>query len=99
MAEIKNILTATDVSDSSSQAIARGFLLAQVSGARFTIIHAVGIDALSPLRELLGDNADDVSQKILDEASERLAEFVADSPMKDGIPVNIHIERGLVGTL
>ncbi|WP_430230409.1 universal stress protein [Nitrosomonas communis] len=99
MAEIKNILAATDLSDSSSQAIDRGFLLARVSGARFTIIHAVGIDALAPLRELLGENADDVSQKILDEASERLAEFVADSPIKDGIPVNMHIERGLVGTL
>jgi CPA2 family monovalent cation:H+ antiporter-2 len=99
MAEIKSILAATDLSGSSSQAIDRGFLLARASGARFTIIHAVGIDALAPLRELLGENADDVSQKILDEASERLAEFVADSPMKDGIPVNMHIERGLAGSM
>lgn len=99
MTEIKNILAATDLSNNSSQVIDRGFLIARASGARLTIIHAVGIDALAPLREILGENADNVSQKILDEASERLAEFVADSPVKDGVSVDMHIERGSAGSV
>lgn len=99
MAEFKYILAATDLSSNSSQAIDRGFLLAKASGARFTIVHAVGIDALAPLRELLGENADAVSEKILDEATGRLAEFVSDSPVKDDVPVDLHIERGLAGSV
>ncbi len=98
MAEIKNILAATDMSSNSSQAIDRGFLIAKARGARFTIVHAVGIDALAPLREWLGENTEAVSEKILDEATGRLAEFVSDSPVKDDIPVELHIERGLAGS-
>lgn len=99
MAEIKNILAATDFSSSSSQAIDRGFLLAKASGARFTIMHAIGMDALAPMRELLGQNADAVYKKILDEAVGQLAEFVADSPLKDDVVVDLRIERGLAGSV
>lgn len=99
MAELKNILAATDLSSNSSQAIDRGFLLAKASGAHFTIMHAVGIDAMAPLREFLGENADAVSEKILEEATGRLSEFVSDSPVKDDVPVELHIERGLAGSV
>lgn len=99
MAELKTILTATDLSSNSSQAIDRGFLIAKVSGAQFAIMHAVGIDALAPLHELLGENADAVSQKIVDEASERLTEIVADSLVNNGVSVDLHIARGLAASV
>jgi len=98
MAEIKNILAATDLSSNSSQAIDRGFRVARDSGARLDILHAVGIDALAPLREFLREDAEAVSQRILDEASDRLTELVADSPARNGVPANLHVERGLAGT-
>jgi CPA2 family monovalent cation:H+ antiporter-2 len=92
--QLQHILAATDLSSSSSQAVDRGFLIAKVSGARYTIMHALGLDALAPLRELLGENADAVSQKIFVEARERLTELVSDSPWAQDVTANLQIERG-----
>ena len=94
MVQLKHILAATDLSSSSSQAVDRGFLIAKVSGARYTIMHALGLDALAPLRELLGENADAVSRKIIDEAHERLTELVSDSPWAQNMTPDMQIERG-----
>lgn len=94
MVKLKHILAATDLSSSSSQAVDRGFLIAKLSGARYTIVHALGLDALAPLRELLGENADAVSQKIFVEARERLTELVSDSPWAQDMTPDMQIERG-----
>jgi len=99
MAEVKESLAATELSSSAAQAIDRGFVLARAIGARFTIMHAVGIDALAPWRELLGERADTVTEKIVEEATGRLAELVSESPVKDDVPVALHIERGVAGTV
>jgi CPA2 family monovalent cation:H+ antiporter-2 len=98
MGALKNILAATDLSSSSSLAIDRGFVVAKATGARYTVIHAVGMDALAPLRGLLGEDADAVSQKIMDEARKRLAEVVADSPVKGDVQAHLQVERGLAAS-
>jgi nucleotide-binding universal stress UspA family protein len=96
---IKHLLVATDLSSGSFAAIDRGFLLAGNRAARLTILHAVGIDALAPLRGWLGGDADAVSQKLLDEAGERLAEQVAESASKDRVAAELRVERGLAGVV
>jgi nucleotide-binding universal stress UspA family protein len=98
MAELDHILTATDLSSTASQAIDRGFLIAKSSGARYTVMHAIGMDALAPLRQFLGENVEAVSQKIVDEARERLAELVAESPTQDSVTADLQVERGLAAT-
>jgi len=99
MTVIKKILVATDLSSNSAKAIDRGFLLAKTCGAHLSIVHAVGIETLAPLREWLGADLGAVSQKILDEAKERLEEVVADSSMKEGIPADLHVEEGFAGSV
>lgn len=94
MAEPDHILTATDLSTSASQAIDRGFLIAGASGARYTVMHAVGMDALAPLRKFLGGDVDAVSRKIIDDARERLAELVAESPARGDTTADLEVERG-----
>lgn len=98
MAQLKNILAATDLSSSSSQAVDRGFLIAKATGARYTVMHALGLDALAPLRELLGENARAVSQKISDEARERLTEIVSDSAANHDVTVSAQLEHGLAAS-
>jgi len=98
MAKIQKILAATDLSSSSSQAIDRGFLIAKTNGAEYIVMHAVGIDALSSLREFLGENVDAVSEKIVDEARGRLTEMVACSPARDDVTADLQVERGLAAS-
>lgn len=99
MVKLQHLLAASDLSSSSSQAVDRGFLIAKLSGARYTIMHALGLDALAPLRELLGESADAVAQKIFDEARERLTEQVSDSPWALDVAANLQIERGLAASV
>jgi len=98
MAELKKILAATDLSSNSTEAIDRGFLVAKSSGAHYLVMHAVGMDALAPLREFLGEHANAVSEKILVNAHERLAELVSTSPSQHNIPVDLQIEHGLAAS-
>lgn len=99
MDELEKIIVAIDLSDNVYPVIDRGFLLADASGAQLIALHAVGMDALAPLREFLGEDADRVSQEILAEAHDRLEEFIAGSPMKDRAVVNLQVDRGIAGAV
>lgn len=94
MAAIEHLAATTDFSSNSSLVIDRAFLIARRIGARLSVVHVVAIDTLAPMRKLLGAEFENVSQRVLDEASKRLAEFVGDSPVQNEVPVNLHIARG-----
>jgi hypothetical protein len=85
MARLSHILTATDLSSSSLHAVDRGFMLAQATGARYTVAHALGVDALAPLRELFGANNAAITRKIVDEAREELSGILAQPERNRGI--------------
>jgi len=99
MGGITHILAATDLSSNASPAIDRGFLIAGASDARLTVLHAVGMDGLAPLREFLGTRLGAVSQSIIDDAGERLAQFVADSQAKGAVAADLRIEQGMASTV
>jgi len=63
---LNQLLVVTDLSSSSLHAVDRGFLIASKVGAKYAILHALGWDALAPLREYLGADASAVSQRISD---------------------------------
>jgi nucleotide-binding universal stress UspA family protein len=94
MARLTHILAATDLSNSSLHAVDRGFVLAQTTGARYTVIHALGIDALAPLRELFGANNAAITQKIVDETREELRGIVGQAERNRGIAAGIRLEEG-----
>lgn len=98
MAQLKNILAATDFSNSSIQAVERGFLIAKAAGSNFIVVHALGLDALSSLRTLLGENIAAVEQKVSDEAREQLLELVSDATRNQGVTARIQLEHGLATT-
>jgi len=94
-----HLLAATDLSDASLAAVDRAFLLAAGQGARLTVLHAVGLDALAPLRRWLGGGADEVSRRLMDEAGERLSEHVAKTTHRAGQEAELCLEQGRPATV
>jgi len=94
----KRLLAATDLSSSSLIALDRGFRIARTVGARYTVLHALGLDLLKPLRELLGEDADAVARGIAAEARERLTEIVTDAGRTLDIEASVEVEPGLAST-
>lgn len=95
MIQLRHILAATDLSNASAQALDRGFLIAGSAGARYTILYALGLDDLAPLRVLLGERAGDVSRKISEDARERLMELISDSGPARDVKAELRLEHGI----
>lgn len=55
MKSVSHVLVATDLSAASRSAIERGLAVAKVTGARLSILHALGLPASGSLREWLMD--------------------------------------------
>lgn len=89
-----HLLAATDLSSSSLHAVDRGFELASQIGARYTILHALGLDALAQLRELLGGDTSEVSRKIADEARDALTRIADDPSRNRGVAAELQLEQG-----
>lgn len=97
MTQLKHILAATDLVEPSPNAVNQAFLLAKISGARFTLVHALGLDSMSPLRAFLGEKSEAVSQKLIDDAQQQLEALAAASEFKDGVDVELVVEREAPG--
>jgi len=89
-----HLLAATDLSSSSLHAVDRGFLLAGQTGARYTVVHALELDALAQWRELLGGDISALSRKIADETRESLARLVSDPNRNRGVSAAVRVESG-----
>lgn len=96
MRKLQHILSATDLSASSLEAVDRGFLLAAEHGARHTVLHALGLDALAPLRALLGGQAAGVSARLVEQAQAELTQAVAESAQAHGLQPQLVVEEGAV---
>lgn len=92
-----HILTATDLSPLSLDALARARLVAESADARLSVLHALGSDLTSPLRDLLGDDVARQADRAEAAVRETLGEaLTATSP---GRPVELVVEAGQPGTV
>jgi nucleotide-binding universal stress UspA family protein len=71
------ILAATDLSAPARHAVERGFRLAAATGARYSVLHALELDAMDAMRAWLGANLDSVKRKLEDQAREALVQQLA----------------------
>lgn len=94
MTPLQHILAATDLSTPSLHAVDRGFLIAAHSGSRYTVLHAMGLDALAPLREMLGEHVAAVSGKVADERREALERVLSDTVRSRGVDADLRLEAG-----
>lgn len=95
MPQLQRIIAATDLSPLSLDAVDRGFELASHSGAHYTLVHALGLDALGPLRNLLGDQAEIVSEKAVQHQYDALAAIAGDATHNRGVVAELKVEAGL----
>lgn len=96
---IRHVLSATDLSPPSLHAVDRGFELAHAASARCTVMSALGLDALGPLRNLLGSQAESVTATLLEKQRSELASIVANASRNRGIVARIVVEEGLASTV
>lgn len=97
MSKIAHILATTDLSASSLEAVDRALLLSATLGARCTVLHALGVDALAPLQSLLGGRAEAVSAQLLAQARVELQEAIATSARSYGVTPQLQVEAGQAG--
>lgn len=98
MNPLKHILVATDLSAPALPALDRGFQLSAATGARCTVMHALGLEAMALLRGLLGDKSPAVSTRLVEEAQARLDALVQDPARNLGVVARTLVDEGLAGT-
>lgn len=103
MKPIARILAATDLSPLARHAVERGFRVAAATGAHYSVLHALELDALDAMREWLGEDLAGVKRKLEDQAREALSQqllapsrdqaVAADAMIVSGAPLAAIIER------
>jgi len=95
---LNQLLVATDLSSSSLHAVDRGFLIASKVGAKYAVLHALGLDALAPLREYLGADASAVSQRISDAMQTEINRILEDPSRNRGISAHLELVAATAAT-
>jgi nucleotide-binding universal stress UspA family protein len=99
MRSVKSIVAATDLSPLSLEAVDRGFLVAETTGAHYTVFHALGLDAAGPLRGLLGARAASVTEAARKHVQQQLDGTVADGARTHGVTADVMVTSGLPGVV
>jgi nucleotide-binding universal stress UspA family protein len=94
MTTARMILAATDLSAPARHAVQRALLLASLAGSEIHIVHALELDALDSLRELLGANLSATKAAIEADACERLAQLATNATDRRGIAAQTRVVAG-----
>ncbi|WP_294261190.1 universal stress protein [Propionivibrio sp.] len=90
----QTILAATDLSAPARHAVERAFRLAASGGSELHIIHALELDTLDSLREMLGDDLSAVKAGLEDDARERLNRLAGDPASHQGVAARSRVAPG-----
>jgi nucleotide-binding universal stress UspA family protein len=94
MTTARMILIATDLSAPARHAVQRALLLASSAGSEVHIVHALELDALDSLRELLGANLSATKAALEADACARLAQLATDAADRQGIAAQTRVVAG-----
>lgn len=90
----RTILVATDLSAPARHAVERAFFLAAGSGGELYILHAMELDAIDSLREMLGDDLLSVKAALNGDARARLDRLTGDTAINRGIAARTRVTAG-----
>lgn len=99
MTLLNQLLTATDLSSSSLHAVDRGFQIAGRTGAKYSVLHALGLDVLEALRGLLGGDVSVVSRSVTAEVRDALIRILADPSRNLGVQVALELQPGMAASI
>lgn len=91
----RHITVASDFSAGAAVALARCVQLATDTGAQCELVHALGLDALAPLRAILGTQADEVSHKLVQDAQAQMDAHVLQADPDGRVAVTCKVATGL----
>ncbi len=99
MEPIRHLVVATDLSPASLGAVDRAFDLARTVSARCTVVNALGLNALGPLRGLLGEQADAVAARLVERRRGELQALLVDPARHRGVSWDMLVAEGLPGSV
>lgn len=82
---LSRILAATDLSAPARHAVERAFHLAAIANSELYILHAIELDALDSLREMLGDEVLAVRAALNSDAHARLGQLTGNAAINCGV--------------
>ena len=94
MTSAQTILVATDLSAPARHAVERAFHLAASTGSELCILHAMELDALDSLREMLGDDVFAVKAALNSDAHTRLDQLAGDAAIHRGVAARTCVAEG-----
>lgn len=94
MKPIKHILAATDLSAPARHAVERAYLIAAQTHCELHIVHAMELDMLDSLRELLGANLSQTKTTIEADARTRLEQLASNPDIQHGIAPHLRVVSG-----
>jgi hypothetical protein len=94
MTSAQTILVATDLSAPARHAVERAFHLAASSGSELYILHAMELDALDSLREMLGDDVFALRAALSSDAHSHLDQLLGEVGTHRGIAVRTCVAEG-----
>lgn len=94
MKPIPRILVATDLSAPARHAVDRAYLLAAHAHGELHIVHAIELDALDNLRELLGANLTSAKAAIDADACDQLQQLATHQGLHPGTTAQIRVVSG-----
>ena len=94
MTSAQTILVATDLSAPARHAVERAFHLAASTDSELYIVHAMELDALDSLREMLGDDVFAVRAALNSDAHTRLEQLTGDAAIHRGVAARTRVAEG-----
>ena len=89
-----NVLVATDLSAPARRAVERAFQLAAQTGSQLHIVHAMQLDVLDSLRELLGGDLSQTKATVEADARARLEQLASNPDIQRGIVPHLRVLSG-----
>jgi len=94
MTSPRTILAATDLSAPARHAVERAFHLAAVTNSQLNILHAMELDTLDTLKEMLGNDVTGVKVALSSDAQSHLAQLCGDAAINCGVAAKTCIIAG-----
>jgi nucleotide-binding universal stress UspA family protein len=94
MTSTQTILAATDLSAPARHAVERAFFLATLAGSELHLLHAIELDTLDSLREMLGGDVSAVRAALENDARARLDQLAGDQAIQRGVSARPRIVVG-----
>lgn len=94
MTNAQTILVATDLSAPARHAVERAFHLAASTDSELCILHAMELDAVDSLREMLGDDVFQVKAALNSDARKRLDQLSGDAAINRGVAARTRVAEG-----